>query len=178
VAGAGLGLVDRPSSRAGVTAHLTRDFAWNDWANRETLASLMRAGEPPHRAVSLLAHLVGTEHLWYARIRGQKSPMAVWPELPLAGFSVEIARLAEIWRDCLGGPEAAPLDQPVDYVNSKGESYTSSVEDILTHVVFHGAYHRGQIAAKLREAGFEPAYTDYIHSVRQGFVAASRPGGR
>ena len=25
----------------------------------------------------------------------------------------------------------------------------------------------------MREGGFEPAYTDYIHAVRQGFVAAS-----
>jgi uncharacterized damage-inducible protein DinB len=61
-------------------------------------------------------------------------------------------------------------------VNSKGEPYTSSVEDILTHVVFHGAYHRGQIAAKMRESGLEPAYTDYIHAIRQGFVAPSHPG--
>ena len=61
-------------------------------------------------------------------------------------------------------------------MNSKGEPYTSSVEDILTHVVFHGAYHRGQIAAKMRESGLEPAYTDYIHAIRQGFVAPSHPG--
>jgi uncharacterized damage-inducible protein DinB len=156
-----------------VTAHLGRDFAWNDWANRETLASLLRAGNPPRRAVNLLGHLVGTEHLWHARIRGQKSPMAIWPDLALSSFGAEIALLAGIWQDCLGGPEAVRLGQPVDYVNSKGERFTSSVEDILTHVVFHGSYHRGQIAASMREGGFEPAYTDYIHSIRQGFVAPS-----
>ncbi len=155
-----------------MNAHLERDFAWNDWANRETLASLMRAGRPPRRAVNLLGHLVGTENLWHARIRGQKSPMAIWPELPLSGFGDEIARLAVIWRDRLAGPGAVRLGQPVEYVNSKGERYTSSVEDILTHVVFHGSYHRGQIAASMREGGFEPAYTDFIHAVRQGFVAA------
>ena len=73
------------------------------------------------------------------------------------------------------GQGAPPrLNRQAEYVNSKGERYVSSVEDILTHVVFHGAYHRGQIAAKMREAGFDPAYTDYIHAVRQHFVAASR----
>ena len=159
-----------------MNAHSTRDFAWNDWANRETLASLMGARNPPRRAINLLGHLVGTEYLWHARISGQRSPMAVWPELPLSGFSDEIARLAGIWRDCLVGPGAARLGQPVDYVNSKGERFTSSVEDILTHVVFHGSYHRGQIAVSMRESGFEPAYTDYIHAVRKGFVAASASG--
>jgi hypothetical protein len=31
---------------------------------------------------------------------------------------------------------------------------------------------------KMRETGLEPAYTDYIHAVRQGFVVASRSGRR
>jgi uncharacterized damage-inducible protein DinB len=34
----------------------------------------------------------------------------------------------------------------------------------------HSAYHRGQIAADMRAAGFAPPYTDFIHAVRQGFV--------
>jgi uncharacterized damage-inducible protein DinB len=152
---------------------LARDFAWNDWANRETLASLLRVGNPPRRAVNLLGHLVGTEQLWHARIRGQKSPMAVWPELPLSGLSAEIELLTGTWRACLVGATAVRPGQSVAYVNSKGERFTSTVEDILTHVVFHGSYHRGQIAAQMRACGFEPAYTDYIHAVRQGFVEAS-----
>jgi uncharacterized damage-inducible protein DinB len=36
--------------------------------------------------------------------------------------------------------------------------------------VVHGGYHRGQIAAAVREAGGEPAYTDFIHAVRAGLV--------
>jgi uncharacterized damage-inducible protein DinB len=34
----------------------------------------------------------------------------------------------------------------------------------------HSAYHRGQIAADMRAAGFEPVYTDFIHAVRQGYI--------
>jgi len=37
-------------------------------------------------------------------------------------------------------------------------------------VVMHSAYHRGQIASSLRAAGLAPAYTDFIHGIRQGFV--------
>jgi uncharacterized damage-inducible protein DinB len=44
------------------------------------------------------------------------------------------------------------------------------VEEILTHVTIHSAYHRGQIASDVRSAGLEPAYTDYIHAVRQRFL--------
>jgi uncharacterized damage-inducible protein DinB len=44
------------------------------------------------------------------------------------------------------------------------------VGDILTHVVAHSAYHRGQIAAAVRAAGGAPAYTDFIHAARRGLV--------
>ena len=62
--------------------------------------------------------------------------------------------------------DAATLGTSVAYVNSKGEHFTSSVSDIITHVLAHGSYHRGQIASSLRDAGHEPAYTDFIHAVR------------
>jgi uncharacterized damage-inducible protein DinB len=62
------------------------------------------------------------------------------------------------------------LADGVAYRNSKGEFWTSSVGDILTHVLLHAHYHRGQIAASQREAGGEPAYTDFIHAARSGFL--------
>jgi uncharacterized damage-inducible protein DinB len=58
----------------------------------------------------------------------------------------------------------------VGYTNSKGEPWTNTVEEILTHVVIHSTYHRGQIASDLRNAGLEPAYTDYIHALRQKLI--------
>ena len=48
--------------------------------------------------------------------------------------------------------------------------YDSLVRDILTHVFMHSAYHRGQIAVDMRQNGVTPAYTDFIHGVRQGLV--------
>jgi len=37
---------------------------------------------------------------------------------------------------------------------------------ILSHVIIHGGYHRGQIAILLRQAGSDPAVTDFIAYVR------------
>lgn len=62
------------------------------------------------------------------------------------------------------------MREPVTYSNTKGQQWTSSVGDVLTHVVMHAAYHRAQIAAELRRAGHTPAYTDFVHATRQGFV--------
>jgi uncharacterized damage-inducible protein DinB len=75
-------------------------------------------------------------------------------------------------RTCGGSRSGgSSISRRVAYTNSKGEEWTSGVEDILTHVTIHSAYHRGQIASDLRAAGHTPAYTDFIHAVRQGFVA-------
>ena len=58
----------------------------------------------------------------------------------------------------------------ITYANSKGERHANRVEDVLTHVLLHAAYHRGQVAADLRAAGAEPALTDFIHATRTGQI--------
>ena len=116
-----------------------------------------------------MAHIIAAELLWLARLEGVPSPLPVWPDLSLTECEARFAELSSGLLRALTG-EAEALARPVAYTNSKGERWTSTVEDILTHVVIHSAYHRGQIASDLRGAGQEPAYTDYIHAVRQGLV--------
>ncbi|HEX9724032.1 MAG TPA: DinB family protein [Vicinamibacteria bacterium] len=142
-------------------------FAYNDWANREVLAALEKAKNAPTKSMAVMAHLVAAEWLWWARLKRQEKRFAVWPELTLDRFGSQLDELAEQWKLYLENPS---LGQSVEYVNSKGERWTSGVEDILTHVAMHSHYHRGQIAAQLRESGDVPPYTDFIHPVRQGLM--------
>jgi len=74
------------------------------------------------------------------------------------------------WKKYLTELPAADLEKEIAYRNSKGESWSSRVEDILTHVLLHSAYHRGQAALEMRASGLQPAYTDFIHGVRQGLI--------
>jgi uncharacterized damage-inducible protein DinB len=150
-------------------SYFVRLVRYNAWANAETVRSL-RAGDPPQRATTWLAHLVGAEALWLARLRHEQSDVPVWPDLDLDSAAAKLDDLAVSWQQYLDSLEPDDLYDGVAYRNTKGEFWTSQVSDILTHVVIHQGYHRGQIAAALREAGQTPAYTDYIHAVRQGFV--------
>jgi uncharacterized damage-inducible protein DinB len=147
-----------------------RLFAYEDWANREALASLGAASPPPARSVKLLAHVLGASRLWLGRLRHAEKPAAVWPELDLARCRAALEDLGRLWTAYLEELTPAGLEETVSYVNSKGEPWTSRVDDILSHVVLHSSYHRGQIAADTRASGHTPAYTDYIHAQRQGFV--------
>jgi uncharacterized damage-inducible protein DinB len=145
-----------------------RLLAYDAWANRETLASVKAAADPPPEALRWLGHLVGAGRIWLARLEGSAAPPpGVWPALSLDDAAAGLEDLAARWRNFLSSPNAAP-SRTVTYTNSKGEPWTSSVDDIVTHVTIHGGYHRGQIAAALRAAGFTPAYTDYIQAARSG----------
>jgi uncharacterized damage-inducible protein DinB len=149
--------------------YYARLLRYDAWANAEILGSL-RTGEAPTKAVRLMGHIIGAGALWLARLRQEPPAMAVWPDLDLEGCAEGIQRLADSWPRYLQALSAADLEEGVGYRNTRGEYWTSTVGDILTHVAMHGAYHRAQIAAAVRESGQEPAYTDFIHAVRQGLV--------
>jgi uncharacterized damage-inducible protein DinB len=154
-----------------VLGALRRLFSYDAWANREALASLRAAPEASRpRPLRILAHVIGAESLWLDRLHRRPAALGVWPTLDLDGCDSSLTALAAEWTAFLGALTPADLAEAVAYVNTKGESWTSTVEDILTHVVIHSAYHRGQVASELRAAGGIPAYTDFIHCVRQGLV--------
>ena len=56
------------------------------------------------------------------------------------------------------------LEKSILYRNTRNQEFTSRIVDILTHVVIHGAYHRGQIA---RVVGLPRLRREYgLHHVR------------
>lgn len=152
--------------------HLRLMFDYDAWANREVLRGLGQ-GTPPQRAVALLAHIVAADCLWLDRIKQRPQRMPVWPALTLSECRQGVEDVAREWRALLEQASSATLEEQRTYTNTKGERWQSTVGDILLHVLLHAAYHRGQIASTVRAAGGEPAFTDYIHAVRSGFVASA-----
>lgn len=149
---------------------LTRMLIYDDWANREALASLRAVESPPPRALRWMAHIVAVERLWLGRLLADSESVATWPDLTLDECAARLDELRERWRQFLADLGPGDLDRPVSYVNTKGEAWTDTAGDILLQTVTHSVYHRGQIAAELRAAGETPVLTDFIHAVRQGFV--------
>ena len=150
-------------------AVLKQLFGYDGWANREIIQSFEAAENLTAKPLKLLGHIVAAEVLWYERIQGQKQSMPVWPELTLEQYKAEAEHMAWLWREYLQQGDAV-LTKAVSYKNSQGQSWNSSVQDILLHVITHSSYHRGQIAAEMRAAGYTPAYTDFIHAVRNKLI--------
>ena len=151
-----------------------RMFAYDHWANGECLARIRAAGSASADTVGRMAHILSAQKLWLERILKQPQSLPVWPTTTIEDCLALADEMSVAWRSYLArlGNQFAPgsLDDKVEYRNSKGEPWSSRVEDILMHVLFHSAYHRGQIALQMRASGVEPAHTDFIHAVRQGLV--------
>lgn len=151
-----------------VAEYLRRQFVYDAWANREVLKAIRSAGGEDERSLQLMTHILAAERLWLERLQKQPQSVPVWPEPDLPYCETEADQLGRLWSEYLNG--LTDSNQVISYKNSKGEEWTSSVGDILTHVIMHSVYHRGQIASHMREIGQTPAYTDFIHSIRKGFV--------
>jgi uncharacterized damage-inducible protein DinB len=154
-----------------VAESLTRQLAHASWANSAYLAALQEIATPPARTVRWIAHVLAAEELWQERLLQSGRSVVVWPEHSIAECHAIASRTTQRWREMLRELQPESLATPIRYANSKGEAWENSVHDILVHVCLHGSYHRGQIATALREAGFDPPYTDYIHAVRQELIA-------
>ena len=155
--------------------YFTKLFDHMEWADNRALASLRGMSNPPPTAVELLAHILGAERVWLSRIEGRKSSLAVWPKLTLDEAEKALSENAAGYRNVLSKLASAGLQQPITYRNSAGDQFTSTVEDMLTQVVTHGSYHRGQIAAQVRGAGGTPNPTDYIAYIRGSPAATRQP---
>ena len=147
-----------------------RMFAYDHWANRECLKAMRTGGSVPGATVSRLAHILSAEKLWLERLKKERQSMPVWPSSTMEECEALADEMAGAWRSYLAKLTPEGLGEKIEYRNSKGEAWSSHVEDVLMHVLMHSAYHRGQIALEMRAAGLEPAYTDFIHAVRQGLV--------
>jgi len=96
--------------------------------------------------------------------------MPVWPALSLDECTALLERLETDWSEFLHDLSDEGLERAFDYVNSKGVAWSSTVADTLMHLIIHAAYHRGQIALRIRLGGEDPPYTDFIQVTREGLI--------
>lgn len=139
-------------------------FHYEEWATRRLFDTALRLPERPERADLLCAHLLCAQRIWISRILQEESPVGVWEPISPLQWIPWLERNLEDLRGVLISLTPGRI---VTYQNSKGISFRNTLEDILQHLLLHGAYHRGQIAQLLKPVAGEIPYTDYIFFARQ-----------
>ena len=64
--------------------YFRRQFAYDEWANREALAVVRKHASASARPLQLMSHILSAERLWLERLTQQPQSLPVWPE-----FNVE-----------------------------------------------------------------------------------------
>jgi len=152
-------------SAASRVALLTRLLEHVAWADAE-LAQALVSPDAPAEAIREYAHIAGADETWLSRVEGRPSRAKIWPELDAAAAAALTAETARGFARVLSTATETSLDEPVSYVNTKGQAFSTPLGDILIHVAMHAQYHRGKVNLLLRQSGEEPAPTDYIAFVR------------
>ncbi len=145
--------------------HFKNLFDYNKWANNKLITSLKNQNIDDEIILRLFSHIVLSEQIWLLRIEGGDYPNKnFWQILTLLECEDILNENQPKYENLILQKD---FSDKVSYKNSKGIEYTNSFYDILTHVSFHSAYHRGQIAKEVRRLNKEPVLTDYIAFIRE-----------
>ncbi len=147
--------------------YLSRLLAYDGWANREALESIRDT--KLHRSRKLLGHILSAEWVWLSRINEAKYDGVTWPEWSFDECEVQMRAVESGWAECIDSVATDGAIRRVHY-SVKNVSIDVSAADVVTHVVVHSSYHRGQIATDQRLAGQGPPFTDYMECLQKGIL--------
>jgi uncharacterized damage-inducible protein DinB len=144
-------------------------FDYDYWANSQALESLKTVPSGKEQPRKTFNHVIGAQRIWLARFANPAPPSAQpWPDLTLEEGAAAIEDLRRRWKDLLDNLTPEKLAGDLAYFSLKSVEYRTPIQDVLMHLVLHSAYHRGQVAAAVREAGGKAAPTDYVVYLRSG----------
>lgn len=164
-------------------------FEFKAKSNREILAGLVKSGLDATHADGMTAirtmnhthvvdqifkaHLTGSSHVYTA---------ANTPETPvLADLQAQITEVDGWFIDYARSLTAVQLAERIVFQFTDGKQGCMTREEILLHVITHGAYHRGAVGLILLRQGVTPpaeTLTRYLHEAEPARRPASTSQGR
>jgi uncharacterized damage-inducible protein DinB len=152
---------------------LLEQLQYNQWAVRQyiivlhMLDSTQLDGNMNSSFSSIhktLGHMLWVEELWYERWQGHTVTKLFEPNV-IPSLEILESQFAEIHAKQIQLLENYPdgsENQWIRYINFQGETWKYNLYQLVQHLMFHSAYHRGQIATMLRQIGIDPPKTDYL----------------
>lgn len=166
-------------------AELTDLYDYNTWAHELVFESVTGLTKEQYERVVggsfpsvrlTLEHVLATEVVWLSRWEGHSLGDA--PDYSgIADFN-SLIRMWRSFRSRQAGFIASladdELSKPIAIRTRSGIETVQPLGDTMLHVVNHASYHRGQLAALVRQVGGTPRGTDYfLYLVTRGVRSES-----
>jgi uncharacterized damage-inducible protein DinB len=151
---------------------------YNAWANARLYGACAKLSEADYlkpRASffgsihATLNHLMVADRIWLGRIESRPEKLALNQILYGDFTALHVARVAEDDRliRVVDSIDPARLDQPLDYLNTRGERFRTPLRIVLGHLFNHQTHHRGQAHGLLSQTPVPPPELDLISFVRE-----------
>lgn len=164
---------------------LKRLFQYKAWANDALLTALAVLGdESPvtNLAVKALSHTHVVDRIFAAHLRrgGHSYASANLSQMPtLTDLSADIRISDREYVDYVSRLDGDRLAERIDFTFTDGTPGRMSREEMLMHLITHGAGHRGQVSALMLLNSVAPAndgFTTYLHAT-ESFRRRPATGG-
>ena len=140
-----------------------RDCSASVLASLDSVPDDRRTDAPGIRAFALAAHIQAARLLWLSRLAGTPAPDRIFFDRAELGEIERMTADADAgWDRFVDNLSIEELGSIARYTSQAGNAHECTAADIITHVINHGTYHRGQIAMLVAQASGEPAVSDFI----------------
>lgn len=163
-------------------ALLTRMLRYQAWANDEMLEAMTGLGaeqhaEARHVALRLMNHCLVVNRIFAAHLTGERHGFASdnTPDTPaLDELRSAFAALDRWYIDYIETATPEMLSESIPFAFTDGDNGYMTREEMLTHVVTHGGYHRGEAGRLMIQAA---ARSDRTSNCRGHLRRSSAPDG-
>ncbi len=153
-------------------------FAYDTWANDLMLDAVEKLPEEAIRRdlatshqslLGTLVHVVAAEEIWLSRWKGApRAKLTGLDEIPsfeaLLTWWGKVRNERDAFIASLGESD---LEREMEMTTTAGATHRHSHADMFRHLLNHSTYHRGQVAAMLRQVGAKAPSTDLIRFYRE-----------
>lgn len=149
-------------------------FAQKAWANNELFNAvaavpLDRHADVVHTAIRTLNHIYVVDRIFRAHLLAESHGYSATntvetPELEELQFAV--AETDAWFESYVASMNQTSLDEPIAFTFTDGDSGRMTREEMLFHVITHGAYHRGNVGQVLKSISIAPPrdlFTKFLH---------------
>jgi uncharacterized damage-inducible protein DinB len=143
-----------------------RFFAFNNWANDLIIRFLIKKQIQDEEIIRLMSHVAHAERNWYYRASRQQNDVPVWNNVSLDAIARSLHENGKLWIEFVESQSEESLLEKLPYKNMGGKPNLNTLSDVLTHLVNHSTYHRGQVIYLIRALGIAPPGTDFIQYAR------------
>jgi uncharacterized damage-inducible protein DinB len=148
--------------------HLIRFFSFNNWANTAMANFLVANDIQDEEVLRLASHIAQAQRNWYFRVVGQQNDVPIWTPLAPSSIATQLAENGALWLSYLENLQESDFQTRLAYKSMAGHPFLDNLADVLTHLVNHSTYHRGQVIYLIRQLGLTPPGTDFIVFARLG----------